>query len=124
MYGMTISGKLFADELTEWLTNVADFKQSHCQMSLYYKFGEDGAKIVVLSYVDDCIYWSTSEKMQRWFVEQLGQRFNVNFLGYVHWFMSICITQNKDFSISVDQSRYMLAIVNKYLANATIEMNE
>ena len=37
MYGMTKYGKLFADELTEWLLE-AGFIQSQCQMSIYYKY--------------------------------------------------------------------------------------
>ena len=55
MYGMTDSGKLFADELTEWLLE-AGFIQSQCQMSIYYKYAPDGSKIVVLSYVNDYVY--------------------------------------------------------------------
>ena len=55
MYGMTNSGKLFADELREWL-NEEGFIQSKCQMSIYYKYAPDGSKTVVLSYVDDCVY--------------------------------------------------------------------
>ena len=34
MYGMTNSGKLFADELTEWLFE-AGFIQTQFQMSIY-----------------------------------------------------------------------------------------
>ena len=56
IYGVTNSRKLFADELTEWLLE-AGFIQSQCQISIYYKYAPDGYKIVVLSYVDDCIYW-------------------------------------------------------------------
>ena len=55
IYGMTKSGKLFADELTEWLLE-AGFIQSQCQMSIYYKYASYGSKIVVLSYVYDCVY--------------------------------------------------------------------
>ena len=55
MYGMTNSGKLFAVELIEWLIKEG-FIQSQCQMSIYYKYATDGSKIVVLSYVDDCVY--------------------------------------------------------------------
>ena len=54
MYGMTNYGKLFPDELTEWLPE-AGFIQSHCKMSIYYKCAPDGSKIVVLSYVDDYV---------------------------------------------------------------------
>ena len=45
MYGMTNSGKLFADELTEWLIE-AGFIQSQFQMSIYYKYAPDVSKIV------------------------------------------------------------------------------
>ena len=55
MYGMTNSGKLFADELTEWLLE-AGFIQSQCQMSIYYKYAPYGLKTVVLYCVDDCVY--------------------------------------------------------------------
>ena len=35
MYGMTNYGKLFADELTNWLIDEAGFNQSKCQMSVH-----------------------------------------------------------------------------------------
>ena len=68
MYIMNNSGKLFADELTEWLLEEG-FIQYQCQMSIYYKYAPDGSKIVVLSYVDDCVYWYTSEALEKWFVD-------------------------------------------------------
>ena len=109
---MTNSGNLFADELTEWLVE-AVLIQSQYQMSIYYNYAPDGSKIVVLSYVDDCVYWYTNEDLGKWFVDNLGKRFHVNFLGYAHWFMSIKISQLKDHSIYVDQARYATSIVAK-----------
>ena len=44
----------------------------------------------------------------------------MNFLGYAHWFISIRISQLKDHSISVDQTRYATSIVAKYLDTATV----
>ena len=43
MYGMNNSGKLFADELAEWLLE-AGFIKLQCQMSIYYKYAPDGSK--------------------------------------------------------------------------------
>ena len=103
MYGMTNYGKMFADELTEWLIEEG-FVKSQCQMSIYYKYAPDGSKIVVLSFIDNCVYWYTNEYPGKWFVDTLGKRFHVNFLGFEHWFMSIRISQLKDHSISVDQA--------------------
>ena len=42
MYGMTYSGKLFDDELAEWLLEEG-FIQYHCQMSIYYKYAPYGS---------------------------------------------------------------------------------
>ena len=112
MYGVTKSGKLFADELTEWLIKEG-FIQSQFHMSIYYKYAPDGSKIVVLFYVDDCVYWYTNEDLWKWFVDTLGTRLHVNFLGFAYWFISIIISQLKDHSISVDQARYATSIVAK-----------
>ena len=43
MYGMTKSGNLFADELTEWLLESL-FIQFQCQMSICYKYAPDPIK--------------------------------------------------------------------------------
>ena len=95
MYGMTNYGKLFDDELTEWLIE-AGFIKYQCKMSIYYKYVPDGSKTVVLYYVDDCVYWYTNEALGKCFVDTLGKRFHVKFLGYAHWFISIRISQMKD----------------------------
>ena len=92
-------------------------------MSIYYKYAPDGSKIVVLSYVDDCVYWYINEDIGKWFVDTLGKIFHVNFLRYAHCFMSIIFSQIKDHSISVDQARYATSIVAKYLDNATVKVS-
>ena len=120
MYGMTNYGKLYSYELIEWLLE-AVFIQSQFKMSIDYKYAPYGTKIVVLLYVDDCVYWYTSEALGKWFVDTLGKRFHVNFLGYAHWFMSIRISQMKDHSIFVDQARYATSMVEKYLDTATVK---
>ena len=118
---MTNYGKVFSDELTKWLLE-SGFILSQCQISLYYKYAPGGSEIVVLSYVDDCVYWYTNEYLGKWFVDTLGKKFNVNFLVYAHWFMSIIISQMKDHSISMDQARYATSIVAKYLDTVTVKV--
>ena len=87
---MTNYEKLFADELTEWLLE-AGFINSKSHTSIYYKYEPYWTKIVVLSYVDYYFYWYTSEALGKLFVDTLGNIFQVNFLVYAHWFMSIRI---------------------------------
>ena len=61
-------------------------------MSIYYKYAPDVSKLVVLSYDYDCVYWYKYEELGKWFVDALGKIFHVNFLGYLHYFMSISIS--------------------------------
>ena len=82
MYVMTNFGKLFADELTEWLLE-SGFILPRWQMSIYYKYAPDVSK-KIFSCVDDCVYWYTNEDLVKWFVDTLGNIFHVNFLGYAH----------------------------------------
>ena len=96
---------------------------SQCQISIYYKYAPDGSKIVVLSYVDDCVYWYTNEDLGKQCVDTLVKRFHVNLLGFAHWFMSIRIYQLKYHSISVDQDRYATSIFAKYLDTATVKVS-
>ena len=62
MYGLTHYGKLFAENLTEWLLE-AGFIQSQCQIYIHYKYAPYGYKIVVSSYADDFFYWYTNEDL-------------------------------------------------------------
>ena len=91
-------------------------------MSIYYKYTPDGSKIVVLSYVDDRVYWYINEDIGKWFVDIPGNIFHVNFLGYAHWFMSIIISHMKDHSISMDQAIYATSIFEKYLDTSTVKV--
>ena len=122
MYGMTNSVKLFYDELREWLLE-AGFIESQCHMSIYYKYAPYESKIVVLSYVDDCVNWYTNEALGKLFVDTLRKRFHVKLLGYAHWFMSIRISQMKDHSIPVDHARYATSVFAKYLDTATVKLS-
>ena len=71
MYVMNTYGKLFYDKLTNWMIGESGFKQSQCQMSIYYKYAPYGSKLVVLSYVDECVYWYAYEELGKWFVDTL-----------------------------------------------------
>ena len=74
IYGMTNYGKLLDGELTEFLLE-AGFSQSQCQMSIYYKYAPYQSNIVVLSYVNGCVYWYGFEALRKWFVDNLGKYF-------------------------------------------------
>ena len=120
MYDMNNYGKLFYDELTEWLLEAGSI-QYQFQMSIYYNYALDGTNIVVLYYVDDFVYWYTSEAPGRFFVDTLRKIFHVKFLGYAHWLMSIRISHMNNSSFSVYQAIYDNHIVAKNVDTATVK---
>ena len=70
---------------------------------------------------DDCVYWYTSKSLGKWFVDTLGKILHVRFLVFSHWFMSIRISHMKDYSISVEQTRYATSIVSTYLDTTAVK---
>ena len=40
-------------------------------MFIYYKYAPDGSRFVVVSYVDDCVYWYASEDLGKWLGDNL-----------------------------------------------------
>ena len=75
----------------------------------------------MLSCVDYCLYWYTSEKLGKCFVDTIENIFHVNFLGYAHWFMYISNLRLKDHSILLYQAIYATFVVVKYLDTSTIK---
>ena len=93
-------------------------------MSIYYRYAPDGSIVFVLCYVDECVYWYTSEALVKWFVDTLRNIFHVKLLGYAHWFTSIRISHMNNHYISVDQYRYATSIVEKYFDTATFKASK
>ena len=77
MYGITNSGNIFSDKLTNWLIDEVGLKFSPCQISIYYKYAPDVSKLVVLSYVDYYFYWYTYEELGKCFLDTLGNTCNI-----------------------------------------------
>ena len=54
--------KRFADDITNWLIDIEGLKQPQFQIYIYYKYTTYGSNILVLSYVDDYVFWYTYEE--------------------------------------------------------------
>ena len=99
MYGMANSGKLFTDNLIEWLIEEF-FIQSQCNMSIYYNYAPDGKKLLFYIMLMDIYIGLLMKLLENGF----RKIFHVNLLGYAHLFMSIRISHMKDHSIYVYQA--------------------
>ena len=53
MHYINNSGRLFADELINWLIDESGYNHPTCQMFVCNKYAPDSSNLVVLSYVYD-----------------------------------------------------------------------
>jgi hypothetical protein len=120
VYRTTLSGKYWYLDLLEYLLETK-FHPSKCVPCLFISLDEDGNKFFLLSYVDHMLYYGTSEVKVIHFEELLKARFNVEFMGQAHWYLSTRINQLQNFDIELDQYWYSLSMVKRYLENVVVK---
>ena len=105
LYGLTLCGKYWNVELQEYLNEIG-FVQSKVDPCLMVRRDKDGNYIKLINYVDDMLYYGSSEEHEKIFVKELKDRFNVTDLGAAKWYLGVQLTRTgKDYI--VDQSRYI-----------------
>jgi hypothetical protein len=116
MYGGTLSGKWWNQELTDWLLSVG-FHQSMIDATFFVKIYNDGSYIRLIFHVDDMLYYGNTDEIERTFENDIKGRFNVNILGQAHWFLQMRIHHHSDGSISFDQHRFVLTLLQRFANN-------
>jgi Reverse transcriptase (RNA-dependent DNA polymerase) len=117
-YGINSAGRLWAKELFGWYVEFG-FTQSVVEPSLFkYKKGNDW--IILVSYCDDTAYFASSDEMRKRFEQALCQRFDCKLLGQLHWFLQVRITQDAQYNITLDQSRYAASMIKRFLPNEEV----
>eukprot|EP00957_Ditylum_brightwellii_P147452 11227961-Ditylum_brightwellii.AAC.1 len=87
IYGLTLSGKLWVTEFSEWLLNQG-FIQSKAEPAYFILYKDKKTWLRLIFYIDDMLCFGSNEQMR--------------------------IHQHKDGSYSLDQTRYTSNIIHKY----------
>ena len=117
MYGMTYSGKYWYLDLKEWLLEEG-FIQSRASPCFFCKIFPGGYFIKIIIYVDDKLFFGNNEIILTEFKDKISKRFDVEFLGQAHWYLSARIHQDAEFNVTLDQARYCKSIINRFLEKA------
>jgi hypothetical protein len=124
MYGTTLCGKYWYLDLTEYLLKIG-FRASECMRCLFIRaYPDDGIHLYVLNYVDDMLYYCKDSTKTKEFEEKLRARFHLELMGQAHWYLGTRINQLSNYDIELDQSRYCLSIIKKYLETAGAAKND
>ena len=65
--------------------------------------------------VDDELIATNNNELRLKFLEFLRKRFDIEDMGMAHWYLQGRLTQNEDYSVVLDQSRYMALIASRFL---------
>ena len=122
LYGTSVSGKYWYEELDEFL-QAYGFVPSPSSPSMYVKTLPNKHHIVVLNYVDDMLYYATDTQALRDFEHDLTKKFKLELKGQAQWYLSICIQQHKNFDISINQDRYVQSILKRFLPHVKVKQD-
>ena len=113
VYGSVDGPKNWDNTLKEALLEFG-FKQCYSASSIYLY--EEGNKFLALTNAtDDELLASNSNELRLRFTNYLKSKFDVEDMGQAHWYLQGRLIQNEDFSILLDQSRYMALIAARFL---------
>ena len=120
LYGDVTANKCWDDELSSWLVDVYGFARCLSEPSIFIK-RENGHELVIVNAVDDQLYYSTSDEMRKAFEAAVSKQYNVELMGQAHWYLQARITQSANYDITIDQSRYIALICNRFLPQKGVE---
>jgi hypothetical protein len=74
----------------------------------------------LITYIDDCLYKVSSEKIENKFTKHLKERFDLELQGYSHWFLGTRLYREEDKSYLLDQENYIKQMLNQYCGKETL----
>ena len=119
LYGHKYSGKRLYEEQEDFLLE-QNFQKAPLP-GIWYKLLPNDCIILALVFADDQMTGSNDAKALHEYRTALEARFEVNWKPIADWFLQARIQRDKDGNITLDQSRYSKAIVQRYLPNSAQE---
>nr|GEZ91442.1 hypothetical protein [Tanacetum cinerariifolium] len=111
LYGLKQAPRAWYEELSMFLLQNHCFKGTIDPTLLIRRFYGD--ILVVQVYVDDIIFGSTHHRYIQLFSDLMKIRFEISMMGEMKFFLGLQVNQSP-YGIFINQSKYVLEILNKY----------
>nr|GEY91833.1 retrovirus-related Pol polyprotein from transposon TNT 1-94 [Tanacetum cinerariifolium] len=111
LYGLKQAPRAWYDELSKFLLQNHFFKGTINPTLFIRRFHDD--ILVVQVYVDDIIFGSTHPRYIHVFSDLMKSRFEMSMMGEMTFFLGLQVNQSPC-GIFINQSKYVLEILNKY----------
>lgn len=123
MYGYFRSGRLLYEDQAEFHESQGLIACRNAP-ALWYRHLENGGILLVTHFIDDYLIACTDTKVHQEFITAFQRRFDAEAQPRADWFLQARITRDAEKNITIDQSRYARAIVERYIPNAPASPSE
>ena len=94
LYGLKQAPHAWYDKMDSFILDTK-FSRCHSDNNAYTK-RVDGQLIILVLYVDDLILTSNDPKLINHVKSSLKKKFDMTYLGYLHYFLSLQVLQSKE----------------------------
>ena len=116
LYGTKQASYLWQQTLAKYLVSIG-FTRLATDPCVFQR-KQNGVTMIVGVYVDDLIILHNSRKVFDEFLAKFMRRFESKYLGALEWFLGVHVRRYADGKISMDQSKYIADLVEKFFPNA------
>ena len=106
--------------MSSWLVDDYGFQRCLSEPSIFVK-KEGEHELVLINAVDNQLYYSTCDDMRKKFEKDVCEKYDVDMMGQAHWYLQSRITQHTNYDVTIDQSRYIALMCNRFMPNIGIE---
>ena len=124
LYGTKQASYLWQQTLSKYLISVG-FKRMKTDPCVF-EFRSGDVTILIGVYVDDLLVLHNNKKYFWSFLNKFMERFEAKYLGALEWFLGIHVKRDSDFSISLNQTKYVQDLMDKFFPNSettTVQRN-
>ena len=124
LYGTKQASYLWQQTLSKYLISVG-FKRMKTDPCVF-EFRSGDITILIGVYVDDLVVLHNSKKYFWSFLNKFMERFEAKYMGALEWFLGIHVQRDSDFSVSLNQTKYVQDLMDKFFPNSeatTVQRN-
>jgi hypothetical protein len=117
LYGLHQANRNWWLLVTKFLVEQLQFRQSVCDLSLFFKRTKTGQLMLVFVFVDDFYANTQNGDEEEWehYLAELTKEFNIKYLGEPTWLLGMRITRDRQKRlIKLDQELYVAKALEKF----------
>ena len=113
LYGLKQDGKLWYEEINNFLVKKLGFTRTYADTNIYYKIIDNNNLIIIGLYVDDMVIIGNLDNIQDT-IKKIKDLYTVSKIDEINYILGIRITKTTEGEYTMDQSKYIQNKLDEY----------